>query len=366
MKVIFALIVMLVATASTAQTTYIQADKGLEYKIFPKNGSATANNVGKIVQFTQVVSFGDSTVQNSNESGNQFAKIDSISQPLTLNEVLRRMNVGDSAFARISSDTIYVTQCNMAKEQGVTKEQFDTQVPSFFKQKNAYVNFKIRVVKIYSSDSLATLDFKAQEAQRQAYQAKLQQKMQAEQEAKNKGGFASCTQELNTLLGANIKTYQKTKSGAYVQILKQGTGPLCTQGAKAELRYRGTLLNGAEFDGNMDATGKAIDGKPTLPVTVLSGGMIKGFDEGVGMLRKGTKAKIYIPCNLGYGGQSMGPQLPAYSSLIFEVDVVNVVPSTVTKQVKPIIKKPTTKVVTVPKVTTLKKVATTTPTKKKY
>jgi FKBP-type peptidyl-prolyl cis-trans isomerase len=333
MKILFTLVIILIANITFAQNDFTLGDKGLLYKIIPATPVGTKLKIGNVMQVAIDQKFGDSATYNSIEAGNEFMLLDTSNQPFDIKVVLRQMSVGDSAMVKINVDSIFEMQCKLAQEQqGISREQFSSQLPEFFKRKGAFINLGLKVIKQYVIDSLQpgyandkaviSLDQKEQNDKKEIYQQKMQMKAQQEQALKDQKGIPACNEALNNYLGAKLKTLKKTKSGAYVEIIKEGTGPLCTKGKVAELRYRGMLLNGNVFDGNFPEAGKP--SKPLLPVTVLAGGTVTGFDEGISLLRQGTKAKLYIPCNLGYGGQAQGTELPAYSSLIFDIEVVTV------------------------------------------
>ncbi len=322
MKIVFNLIFVLLSVMAVSQEGFEKGNKGLLYKIIAGNGSEPMVKTGEFVQFSQIVLFGDSVIRNSYESGNEFSKIDSVDQPLSVIEVIKKMKVGDSAMIKLSCDTIVDMQWSMAQQQGISRAQFEQQMPGFIIKKGNYISIGIKLIKNYPNDSLAMIDVKAQEPLRMAYQQKMQALQMAEQAKKDKAGFTGCDKEFKKFMATKPKTLKRTPSGAYVQILKEGVGAICKKGQKAELRYKGMLLNGYVFDGNLIEKGKTP--KPLLPVTVMAGGMIKGFDEAIAVLKKGSKARVFIPCNLGYGGQSPSPDLPAYSNLIFEVEVVSV------------------------------------------
>ncbi len=315
-----------VLLASCGQGGFTNGKKGLKYKIIAGKEKDSLFKPGDFVQFAQVVKFGDSVVRNSYESGNEFNKIDSIDQPLSITEVIKKMRVGDSAMIKLSCDTIYNMQWEMAKQQNVTKEQFEQQMPKFITKKGNFISIGIKIVKKYTSDSLAMVDVKAQEPLRQAYQQKMQAKQMEEQTKKDAVGNKASKEAFDKFIAGKSATWKKTPSGAYVEIITEGTGEACATGKLAELRYIGRLMsNNNIFDTNVKGAKQGDTmSKPTLPVTVNAGGTVKGFDEGIAMLRKGTKAKLYIPAELGYAGQSPSPELPAYSNLIFDIEVVDV------------------------------------------
>jgi FKBP-type peptidyl-prolyl cis-trans isomerase FklB len=82
--------------------------------------------------------------------------------------------------------------------------------------------------------------------------------------------------------------------------------------------YRGTLINGTEFDSSYKR------GQPaTFPLT----GVIKGWTEALQLMKVGSKYQLFIPANLAYGDRGMGPDLGPNSTLIFEVELVGIQPS---------------------------------------
>jgi FKBP-type peptidyl-prolyl cis-trans isomerase len=141
-------------------------------------------------------------------------------------------------------------------------------------------------------------------------QAKMQAKQTAEGEANKKEGDA--------FLAAN-----KTKegvvtlpSGLQYKILKEGSGPKPTPTDSVVCNYKGTLINGTEFDSSYKR------GEPaTFPVT----GVIKGWTEALQLMPVGSKWQLFVPADLGYGprGTPGGPIGPN-STLIFEVELMSI------------------------------------------
>lgn len=145
--------------------------------------------------------------------------------------------------------------------------------------------------------------------------------MQAEQDAANSAQLSTDDQTLQAYLTKNNITAQKTASGLYYVITQEGTGDLIKAGQTAEMKYIGKTLDGKTFDANMGPDAKHTE---VFPVPVGQGQVIRGWDEGLQLLKKGSKATFYIPSPLAYGKQAMGDMLPANSILIFDVEVVNV------------------------------------------
>ena len=106
----------------------------------------------------------------------------------------------------------------------------------------------------------------------------------------------------------------KTDSGLQYIIIKEGNGKRPEAGQNVAVHYSGFLIDGTKFDSSYDR------GEPFV-FPIGQGRVIPGWDEGIGLLKVGGKAKLIIPPNLGYGNRALGP-IPANSILIFEVELV--------------------------------------------
>jgi FKBP-type peptidyl-prolyl cis-trans isomerase FklB len=108
-----------------------------------------------------------------------------------------------------------------------------------------------------------------------------------------------------------------TPSGLQYKVTKEGTGPQPKDTDTVTVNYRGTLINGTEFDSSYKR------GEPaTFPVT----GVIKGWTEALELMKVGSKYQLFIPPNLAYGERAMGPDISPNSTLIFEVELVSIKP----------------------------------------
>ncbi len=112
--------------------------------------------------------------------------------------------------------------------------------------------------------------------------------------------------------GALKDQIQTTPSGLKYLVIEQGTGAQITTGSTVNVQYYGALTNGTMFD-NSFGRGQA------FPVPVGQGRVIQGWDEGLALLKKGDKAFLFIPAELGYGAQAAGG-IPPNSELIFYVE----------------------------------------------
>lgn len=105
-------------------------------------------------------------------------------------------------------------------------------------------------------------------------------------------------------------------SGLQYEIIKQGTGekPKATDTVKAH--YAGSLINGQEFDNSY---------KRGQPLVIPVGGVIQGWVQALQLMPVGSKWKLYIPSDLGYGDRGAGGAIPGGSALIFEIELIEIV-----------------------------------------
>lgn len=107
---------------------------------------------------------------------------------------------------------------------------------------------------------------------------------------------------------------QATASGLQYRVLKQGTGPSPTLADTVRCHYRGTLIDGTEFD-------SSYGGDPAVfPVR----GVISGWTEALQKMRVGDKWQLFVPADLAYGDEPPGPPIGPNSLLIFEVELLGI------------------------------------------
>ncbi|HXH17763.1 MAG TPA: peptidylprolyl isomerase [Chitinophagales bacterium] len=110
---------------------------------------------------------------------------------------------------------------------------------------------------------------------------------------------------------------KETASGLMYIIQQEGTGENPAPGKTVSVHYNGTLVDGTKFDSSYDR------GQP-LEFPIGQGRVIKGWDEGISLLKKGGKAKLIIPYFLAYGEQGYPPVIPTKATLLFDVELVDV------------------------------------------
>ncbi len=124
--------------------------------------------------------------------------------------------------------------------------------------------------------------------------------------------------EIKAFLKANNLKAVKTNSGLYYVITKEGAGNKPTSGDEVTMNYTGMFLDGKKFDSNVDS---AFSHVSPFKFTLGKGQVIRGWDEGVVLLKKGTKAKFILPSAIAYGANGSGT-VPANAVLQFDVELV--------------------------------------------
>ena len=128
--------------------------------------------------------------------------------------------------------------------------------------------------------------------------------------------------EINKKAGEEFLNINKGKagvvtlpSGLQYQVLQKGEGPKPTASDKVKCHYHGTLINGTVFDSSVQRGEPAVFGVSQV---------IPGWVEALQLMPEGSKWKLYIPSELGYGARGAGEMIPPHSTLIFEVELLEV------------------------------------------
>jgi peptidylprolyl isomerase len=113
--------------------------------------------------------------------------------------------------------------------------------------------------------------------------------------------------------------FATTESGLRYAIYEEGSGAEAEAGDIVRVHYTGRLEDGTEFDTSLDT------GQP-IQFALGTGRVIPGWDEGIALLREGDKARFIIPSDLAYGPQGSGGVIPPDATLIFDVELVEILP----------------------------------------
>jgi FKBP-type peptidyl-prolyl cis-trans isomerase len=209
-------------------------------------------------------------LQSSHSQGNAVTfKLQGSQFPGDLNDGLTKLSAGDSALVVIPTDDMM---------KGVPEEKRPPMFP-----KGSRVVFGIKIESVTNG---AAFDQKQKEALL-AYSAKK--------------GLKPVT----------------LPSGLMYVITKPGQGSNIKSGDKADVHYTGKLLNDTIFDSSLPRG-------ETFNLTVGTGSVIKGWDEGLQQFNKGAKGLLLIPYNMAYGEQGSPPKIMPFAPLVFEIEVVNI------------------------------------------
>jgi FKBP-type peptidyl-prolyl cis-trans isomerase FkpA len=289
------------STMSSCQKSKVTEKDGIEYT-YVKEGNEKAPNGHFLLYNLEIKTGSDSVIYTT--LGQPFPGYlmanDSLPPNNGMDEIFLGLRKGDSIVFESTAKII-----------------FGENFPPFLKEDD-----KIKI-------NLGAFDIMDQTAMEDFYN----QKMMEEQGKTAERAKALMVEEAKQIeaygaeKGLNL---QKTENGLYYVIEKEGTGEATTPGTTMYVHYAGYLLDGKLFDTSLTEVAKAnnifSEGRPydPLPVNVGMGQVIPGWDEGLLLLKKGSKAKFLIPSPLAYGESGAGSMIPSNSILIFDVEVVNV------------------------------------------
>ncbi|PRX54061.1 peptidylprolyl isomerase [Flagellimonas meridianipacifica] len=111
--------------------------------------------------------------------------------------------------------------------------------------------------------------------------------------------------------------FEKTESGLRYQIIQKGSGVEAQKGKTVSVHYEGSLTNGQVFDSSYSRN-------QPIDFSLGVGQVIPGWDEGIGLLKVGDKARFVIPSHLAYGSAGAGGVIPPDATLIFDVELMDV------------------------------------------
>lgn len=112
-------------------------------------------------------------------------------------------------------------------------------------------------------------------------------------------------------------------NGLQYKVIAEGSGESPKAEDTVDVNYRGTLIDGTEFDSNSKP------GQPTQPFTTPVSRVIKGWTEALTRMKPGAKWQLFIPADLAYGERPAGPKIGPNSALIFDVELLSIKPAPV-------------------------------------
>jgi FKBP-type peptidyl-prolyl cis-trans isomerase FkpA len=300
-----AVILVTAAGLMSCKKTQTTSD-GIEYT-YIKEGSQKPKN-GEFVLYNLIV---------KNDKDSVFISTYDQSMPgyLQYNDSLPRESGMDEIFLSLKKGDSIAFEANALKVFG------EMNMP-FFLDKDKNVKIQIGVIDVLDQQGV------------EAYFTSLQEatiKKQAESAVKQ---LEIDTQLIEEYIAEKNIQATKTESGLYYVIEEEGSGTEIESGDTAFVHYAGYLLDGTVFDTSMKAVAQEAGvyneqrdnagGYGPLEVVVGQGRVIPGWDEGLGLLKQGDKAKFIIPSTLAYGARETGGTIKANSILVFDVEITDV------------------------------------------
>jgi FKBP-type peptidyl-prolyl cis-trans isomerase len=294
MKNVVRLLCAAVLISSCNSVDFKKTKGGMPYKLFASK-SGTKAEPGNYIKVNEIVKVNDSLIFSSYTTAPRYYPVTAAGNPYDLSEIYAQLKTGDSVYAEQAMDTFI-------KQNPAILQQ------TSFKNGDKLIH-TIKVVEVFKSAELAQADEMKESSAAFDRDPKVQEQLQKDEKA------------ITDYLAKNNITAQKVGKGTYVQILQEGTGPAIKTGDFVMINYKGLTMNGVEFDTNIDPKAGR---KDPMPYQIGVQPVIKGFEEGIGTLKEGSKARLFIPSILAYGAQPPTPKIQPFENLIFEIDVVDV------------------------------------------
>ncbi|EIM73718.1 FKBP-type peptidylprolyl isomerase [Nitritalea halalkaliphila LW7] len=306
--IVFGLACVGAATIFTScdSTETRETTDGIKYTLI-KQGKESPKNGEFVLYHLQVTNEKDSVFISTDEQGSPgvLQYNDSIPAQTGMDEIFLNLKKGDS---------IYI-------EDKAVKVFGAGSVP-FFLQEDDKVKIRIGAFAVMGQEEV------------EAYFAQLQEQQAKREEEKALKQLETDTQLIQDYLAENNIEATRTESGLYYVIKENGNGPAIEPGKTAAVHYAGFLLDGTIFDTSMKSVAQEngifneqrdqAGNYTPFEVRVGAGRVIRGWDEGLALLKKGDKATLYIPSPLGYGPRQSGPVIGPNSVLVFDVEIVDV------------------------------------------
>lgn len=273
-------------TAAAGDQGFTKSPDGLDYKLVTKGNGTQTPKPGDFGEMHVKFSIGDTVMINTYEMNNMKPVTQQFQAPAMKGDLmtgLMKMKAGDSMVFRMLMDTLAVR----AKQPK----------PAWAKPGD-YACWEIKMVSVKTKE-------------------------QAEHENASKEGAQKTIDDkilLDYFKTKGIKNVKKTASGIYYVVRKPGMGLSPKAGQKVTVNYTGQNLKGEKFDSNVDPSFSHVE---PFSFNLGKHSVIKGWDEGVAVMKKGMKATFYIPSSLAYGSNGAGAKIPANAILIFDIELLS-------------------------------------------
>lgn len=298
MKKLTAVAILATLFLSACTTQFKKTADGTEYKVDRASGGALISQ-GNFMTMQIVNMYKDSILQSTVDQGMpQMAPYDTASFPPAYKEIFNKLHVGDSITIRMSTDSI----------------EKNGNLPPFMK-KGEYYYTTYKFLNVYATQA----DAEKANTENMKMAEKVMEAKKVEQVKKDED-------KIKEYLAKNNIQATRAPGGTYVQVIQPGTGAAIDTSMFLRVNYTGKTLAGKMFDSNTDpAKGHVEPFMVNMTNDRSMGGVIEGWKDGMSLLKKGSKAKFYIPSALGYGAQGSGADIGPNEILVFDIDVLDIV-----------------------------------------
>ncbi len=289
---VIALLPFLAACEGSSEEAYTTTESGLKFKFINETDNPKPDS-GQILLMNMEYRTEDSLLfPPPGQEGPVPVPLAGGPAASKVYEAFGMMKEGDSIQFEVSPEELFTNT-------------FNAPVPPFVDSTDM-ITFQIGVQEVMSEE-----DFRA-------YQMEMMQKQQEEMMAMMSEQLEADSATITQYMEENNIEAETTESGLRYQITEQGSGVQPAPGDSVFVQYRGTLLDGTQFDSSYDRN----DGP--FGFVLGQGQVIQGWDEGIGLLNKGGKGTLYVPSPLAYGPQRRSEVIAENSILVFEVELVDV------------------------------------------
>ncbi len=286
---------------------YKKLNSGLEYAMIVDKATSPHPMEGDLIKVNMQSACNNRLLYSTYQSNKGKPAEFSVNKPNfkgDLIEAIMLMTPGDSMICLVDADMLFKSTKNKK--------------PDFIKSGDK-VQYFVKLVSLKTKDQV-------QKEQQAAFTKQMQEQMEKQKKDAAKQMIKD-DKDLQAYFTKNHLTPVKTASGLYYTIKEDGSGDHPKTGDTVVMNYTGTLLDGTKFDSNEDTTFHHVS---PFQFSLGKGQVIKGWDEGVALLKPGSKATLYIPSPMAYGSQARpgggaNPKgIPANSILLFDVQLVSI------------------------------------------
>jgi FKBP-type peptidyl-prolyl cis-trans isomerase FkpA len=296
-KVIYvSVICMLALAACNTPFKKVKDGGGMEYKIIKGSGPKVA--YGNFLELAVTQAYKDSVLGSAAENPTNVAPVDSTKLPPMYFSIFKDLQVGDSVIMRQTTDSLFKMGGNL---------------PPFIK-KGQFIYTRLKVMNIFTKQEQVDSCQKAQMVL-----------MQKRDSVFAKEQIVKDNKLLDEYIAKNKITTVKGEKGTYVEVMNPGTGNAVDTSQVMMVNYTGKTFEGVTFDSNTDSSFQHVE---PYPIVLAAPQVITGWIDGLKMLKKGAKAKFYIPSALGYGKKGNGEKIKPNTNLMFDIEIVDVISRT--------------------------------------